>query len=97
MKLRARGLLNPRRNASANVLLNDATGQTQRYVNLFNDGGYLLNVSVNGKPLTQLEPTRTHVPVFLAAGIDVISVARGSLATDHYIRDGGTGACVLAQ
>lgn len=77
--------------------LNGATGQTQWYVNVFNTGDYLLNISLNGTPLKQIGPVRTHTPVFLAAGINVISVAYGSLSTDYYVRDGGTGACVLAQ
>jgi hypothetical protein len=40
--------------------LNPATGRAQRYVNLFDSGTYLLNVSVNGVPLTQLSATRPH-------------------------------------
>ena len=75
--------------------LNGATGQVQPYVNLFDAGGYLLNVSVNGVPLTQLSATRPHVPVFLAAGINVISAANGSLSTDYFVRDGRSGTCVL--
>jgi streptogramin lyase len=75
--------------------LNGATGQTQPYVNLFDNGGYLLNVSVNGVPLTQLSATRPHTPVFLSAGANVISAANGSLSTDYYVRDGGTGTCAL--
>jgi len=34
--------------------LNASTGQAQPYVHLFDNGDYLLNVSVNGVPLTQL-------------------------------------------
>jgi hypothetical protein len=75
--------------------LNGPTGQTQPYINLFDNGGYLLNVSVNGVPLTQLSATRPHTPVFLSAGANVISAANGSLSTDYYVRDGGTGTCAL--
>jgi hypothetical protein len=75
--------------------LNPANGLPQPYVNLFDNGTFLLNVSVNGKPLTQLSATRPHTPVFLAAGQNVISAANGSLSTDYYLRDGGTGNCVL--
>lgn len=74
---------------------NAATGQAQFYVHLFDNGGFLLNVSVNGTPLTQLSATRPHVPVFLRAGLNVISAANGSLSTDYYVRDGGTGTCTL--
>ena len=75
--------------------LNGATGQAQPYVNLFDNGGYLLNVSVNGVPLTQLSASRPHTPVFLGAGTNVISAANGSLSVDYYIRDGGNGTCAL--
>jgi hypothetical protein len=75
--------------------LNPATGQAQLYVNLFDNGSYVLNVSVNSVPLTQLSATRPHTPVFLPAGLNVISAANGSLATDYYYRDGGNGTCVL--
>jgi hypothetical protein len=71
------------------------TGQAQPYVNLFDDGNYLLNVSVNGVPLTQLDQTHPHTPVFLSAGLNVISAANGSLSTDYYVRDGGDGMCTL--
>jgi hypothetical protein len=74
---------------------NPATGQTQPFVNLFDNGSFLLNVSVNGTPLTQLSATRPRTPVFLAAGLNVISAANGSLSTDYYVRDGGTGQCTL--
>lgn len=74
---------------------NAATGQAQPYVNLFDNGSYLLNVSVNGVPLTQLSATRPHTPVFLRAGVNVISAANGSLSVDYYVRDGGSGSCVL--
>lgn len=74
---------------------NPATGLTQPFVNLFDNGSFLLNVSVNGTPLTQLSATRPRTPVFLAAGVNVISAANGSLSTDYYVRDGGTGQCVL--
>ena len=74
---------------------NAATGRAQPYVNLFDNGTYLLNVSVNGVPLTQLSSLRPHTPVFLAAGANVISAANGSLSTDSYVRDGGSGTCTL--
>jgi len=75
--------------------LNPGTGQPQPYVNLFDNGGFLLNVSVNGVPLTQLSAQRPHTPVFLSAGVNVISAANGTLSTDYYVRDGGDGRCVL--
>jgi hypothetical protein len=76
--------------------LNALTGQAQPYVNLFDNGTYLLNVSVNNVALTQLNgTTRTHAPVFLGAGLNVISAANGSASTDYYVRDGGTGSCTL--
>jgi hypothetical protein len=75
--------------------LNPATGLAQPYVNLMDNGTYLLNVSVNGQPLTQLSATRTHTPVFLGAGQNVISAANGYLSIDYYIRDGGNGTCTL--
>ena len=74
---------------------NGATGQAQPYVNLFDNGNYVLNVSVNGIPLTQLSQFRPHTPVFLSAGRNVISAANGSLSTDYYARDGGDGMCTL--
>lgn len=77
--------------------LNAATGQAQPYVHLFDNGGFLLNVSVNGVPLTQLSTYKTHTPVFLGAGVNVISAANASLSTDYYVRDGGDGRCVLPQ
>lgn len=73
------------------------TGQPQPYVHLFDNGGFLLNVSVNGVPLTQLSAFKTHTPVFLRAGQNVISAANGSLSIDYYVRDGGNGSCVLPQ
>jgi hypothetical protein len=75
--------------------MNGKTGLTQPFVNLFDNGGFLLNVSVNGVPLTQLSATRPHTPVFLSAGQNVISAANGSLSTDYYVRQGGNGTCVL--
>ena len=75
--------------------LNGATGRAQPYINLFDNGTYLLNVSVNGVPLTQLSSTRPHTPVFLSAGVNVISAANGTLSTDYYVRDGGDGTCLL--
>lgn len=75
--------------------LNGATGLAQPYVHLFDNGGFLLNVSVNGTPLTQLSASRPHTPVFLRAGLNVISAANGSLSVDYYVRDGGSGTCTL--
>lgn len=74
---------------------NPATGRAQPYVHLVDNGNYLLNVSVNGTPLTQLSATNPHVAVFLGAGQNIISAANGALSTDYYIRDGGTGSCAL--
>lgn len=75
---------------------NPATQQAQPFVNLFDNGTYLLNVSINGVPLTQLNgTTRKHTPVFLSAGLNVISAANGPTSTDYYVRDGGTGTCTL--
>lgn len=76
--------------------LNSLTGMAQPYVHLFTNGAYLLNISVNGVPLTQLNgTTRTHTPVFLSAGVNVISAANGYVSTDYYVRDGGSGSCTL--
>lgn len=75
--------------------LNALTGRAQPYVHLVDNGTYLLNVSVNGVPLTQLSATHPHTPVFLSAGPNVISAANGSLSTDYYVRDGGSGSCTL--
>ena len=80
---------------NAGCALNPATGLGQPFVNLFDNGSYVLNVFVNGVPLTQLSATRPHTPVFLSAGLNVISAANGSLSTDYYYRDGGDGSCVL--
>jgi hypothetical protein len=75
---------------------NAASGRAQPYVHLFDNGAYLLNVSVNNVPLTQLDGrTRTHTPVFLAAGMNVITAANGSASVDNYVRDGGDGTCTL--
>lgn len=75
--------------------LNAASGLPQPYVHLVDNGGFLLNVSVNGVPLTQLSASRPHTPVFLRAGINVIAAANGSLSIDYYVRDGGDGHCTL--
>lgn len=73
-----------------------ASGQAQPFVNLVDNGTYLLDVSVNNVPLTQLNgTTRVHTPVFLSAGLNVISAANGSVSTDYYVRDGGSGSCSL--
>ena len=75
--------------------LNAATGQAQPYVHLWDNGAYVLNVSLNGTPLTQLSSTRPHTAVFLQPGVNVISVAAGSLSVDYFVRDGGSGTCSL--
>jgi hypothetical protein len=75
--------------------LNPVTGLTQPYVNLFDNGSYLLNISINGTALTQLSSTNPHTPVFLGAGANVISAANGFVSTDYYVREGGDGSCVL--
>jgi hypothetical protein len=75
---------------------NPLTARAQPFVNLFSNGKFLLNVSINNVPLTQLNgTTRTHVAVFLSAGLNVISAANGAQSTDYYVRDGGTGTCTL--
>lgn len=74
---------------------NASTGRAQPYVNLFDNGGVVLNVSVNDVPLTQLSSSRPHTPVFLAAGLNVIATAHAALSVDAYVRDGGTGSCQL--
>jgi hypothetical protein len=75
--------------------LNASTGLAQPYVHLFDNGDYLLNVSVNGVPLTQLSRLQRHTPVFLSAGVNVISAANAYLSIDYYVRDGGDGTCTL--
>lgn len=75
--------------------LNPGTGQTQPFVNLFDNGSFLLNVSVNGMPLTQLSALRPRAVVFLGAGQNLITAVNGGLSTDTFIRDGGTGTCTL--
>lgn len=72
--------------------LNPATGVAQPFVNLFDNGSFLLNVSVNGVPLTQLSALRPRVAVFLQAGSNLITAANGSLSTDSFVRQGGTCA-----
>lgn len=74
---------------------NPLTGRGQPFINLFDNGSYLLNVNVNNIPLTQLSSLRRHTPVFLSAGLNVISAANAALSTDYYVRDGGTGSCTL--
>ncbi|MCQ8115885.1 hypothetical protein [Methylomonas rosea] len=80
---------------TAGCAFNPATGQAQPFVNLFDNGGYLLNVSINDKPLTQLSASRPRTPVFLSAGLNVISAANGFTSIDYYVRDGGDGTCTL--
>lgn len=76
--------------------VNPANGLPQPYVNVFANGRYLLNISINNVALTQLNGvTRRSTPVFLPAGQNVISAANGALSTDYYVRSGGTGACTL--
>lgn len=75
--------------------LNGKTGLVQPYVNLFDNGDYLINVSVNGIPLTQLSKLKPHTPVFLGTGQNVISAANGNLSIDYYVRDGGDGTCTV--
>jgi hypothetical protein len=75
--------------------LNPSTGLTQPFVNLFDNGSFVLNVSINGTPLTQLSTLRPRALVFLTAGKNTVTAANGSLSTDTFIRDGGTGTCVL--
>jgi len=75
--------------------LNPASGITQPYVTLFDNGSFLLNVSVNGVALTQLSSLRPRAVIFLSAGQNTITAANGSLSTDRFVRDGGTGTCVL--
>ena len=68
----------------------------QPFVNVFDNDAYLLDVSVNSVPLTQLNgTTRRSTPVFLSAGLNVISLANAALSTDYFVRDGGTGTCTL--
>ena len=75
--------------------LNPNTRLAQPFVNLFDEGSFLLNVSVNGVPLTQLSALKPHTPVFLGRGQNVITAVNAGLSTDTYIRDGGTGSCAL--
>lgn len=75
--------------------LNPQTGLAQPYFTLFDNGGYLLNVSLNTVPLTQLSSSRPKATLFLAPGLNVVTVAAGSLSTDAYVRDGGSGTCTL--
>lgn len=76
--------------------MNPANGKPQLFVNVFANGRYLLNISINNVALTQLNgTTRRSTPVFLPAGQNVISAANGALSTDLYVRDGGAGGCTL--
>jgi uncharacterized protein YdeI (BOF family) len=76
--------------------LNPATGRAQPFVNLFDNGTFLLNVSANNVALTQLNGvTRKSAPVFLSPGWNVISAANGAVSTDYFVRDAGTGTCTL--
>lgn len=74
---------------------NPGTGLTQPFVNLFDNGSFLLNVSVNGVPLTQMSATRPRALVYLSPGQNTITAVNGGLSTDTFFRDGGTGTCVL--
>lgn len=83
-------------NVTSGCALNPATGRAQPYVNLFANGTYLLNVSVNNVPLTQLNgTTRPRALIFLAAGLNVISAANGAASIDYFVRNGGSGSCSL--
>lgn len=74
---------------------NPLTGRAQPFVNLFDNGTYLLNISVNNVPLTQLSTLNTHTPVFLSAGLNVITAENATLSTDYFVRDGKSGTCTL--
>jgi len=74
---------------------NPLAGRAQPYVNLFDNGDYLLNVSINNVALTQLSKYRKSTPVFLAPGLNVLSAANAAVSTDYYVRDGGPGTCTL--
>lgn len=79
---------------SLGCAFNPATGRTQAFVNLFDNGTWLLNVSVNGVPLTQLNgTTRRSVPVYLETGLNVITAANGQVSVDAYVRDVPAGQC----
>ena len=64
-------------------------------MNLIDNGTYLLDVSLNHVPFTQRGATHLHTPVFLSADLKVISAANGSVSTEYYVRDGGSGSCTL--
>ena len=74
---------------------NPLTGRAQPYIHLFDNGAYLLDVSINNVPLTQLSQYHAHTPVFLSAGLNVISAANVAESIDYYVRDGGNGSCDL--
>lgn len=74
---------------------NPLSGRAQRYVYLFENGSYLLNVSVNNVALTQLSSLKRSTPVFLAAALNLISAANAAISTDYFVREGGTGTCTL--
>jgi hypothetical protein len=83
-------------NSEATITPGCANGKP--FVNLFRlNSNVILNVSVNGTPLTQLSNSRPHTPVTLRAGLNVISVEVATFVTPHaieyYVRDGGTGTC----
>lgn len=81
---------------STSCALNPATGRAQPFVNLFDNSNLLFNVSLNLAALTQLSSTRTHTPIFLAPGWNVISASNGALSIiDYYVRHGGDGTCTL--
>jgi hypothetical protein len=80
----------------AGCAMNPLTGRSQPYVHLFDNGAYLLNVSVNNTALTQLNgTTRPQTAVFLSPGLNVIAAANASVSTDYFVRDAGTGSCTL--
>lgn len=81
---------------SPGCALNPASGRAQPYVTVFDNATYLLNVSINYTPLTQLNGiTRRSIAVFLSAGQNVISAANGAISTDYFVRDGKDGSCAL--
>lgn len=79
---------------TAGCARNPVTGLNQAFVNLFDNGTWLLNVSINGVPLTQLNgTTRRSVPVFLATGLNLITAANGQVSVDAFVRDVPAGLC----
>lgn len=76
--------------------VNPRSGQPEPFVNLFDNGDMLFDVSVNSVALTQLGGARQHAPIFLVPGWNVIAATNANLAIiDYYVRDGGDGSCAL--